>query len=69
MSNLSIHITNGKGAKERTVYMDELAKTHLLKYLDNRDQNLGVFLFYNKNNQPISAGGIRYILKAIAKRA
>lgn len=67
-NSLSVHVKHGKGAKERTVYMSDLARTHLQNYLLNR----GVFgncLFYNKKKERLNAGGIRHILNEIAKRA
>ena len=67
-NNLSIHVTNGKGAKERTVYMNDLAKTHLNNYL--MEQNvIGSTIFMNKKKKPLNPGGVRYILNTIAKRA
>ena len=67
-NNLSIHVTNGKGAKERTVYMNDLAKTHLNNYLMEQDV-IGSTIFMNKKKQSLNPGGVRYILNAIAKRA
>ena len=66
--NLSIHITHGKGDKERTTYMTDLAKTYLEKYINERCEN-GDCLFYNKDHQPIQISGVRYILGRIGKRA
>lgn len=67
-NNLSIHVTNGKGAKERTVYMNDLAKTHLNNYLMEQDV-IGSTIFMNKKKKPLNPGGVRYILNTIAKRA
>lgn len=35
-ANMSIHVRKGKGAKERTVYMNDLTRTHLQTYLMER---------------------------------
>ena len=66
--NLSVHVTNGKGAKERTTYMTELAKTHLISYIEQRKED-GDCLFYNKNHEQLCLSGVRYILSVIAKRS
>lgn len=68
LNTKSVHVKHGKGSKERTVYMNDLARTHLQNYLLNR----GVFgncLFYNKKKERLNPGGIRHILNEIAKRA
>lgn len=67
-NKLSIHITNGKGGKQRTVYINKVALSHLQKYLANRG-DLGNYLFYNKKRDQLGVCGIRYILNEIAKRA
>lgn len=64
----SIQVRCGKGGKARTTYMSELAKKHLLAYLMNR-KPFGDYLFYNKKKEQLNVGGVRYILKAIGKRA
>lgn len=66
--NLSVHVRNGKGAKERTTYLNEVAAVHLHKYLEERNEN-GDALLYNCRHEPMNPGGIRYVLKVIAKRA
>lgn len=65
---MAIKVRNGKGSKQRTVYMNELAKKHLCNYLENRSVN-GQYLFYNKQSQPLNAGGVRHILKVLEKRS
>lgn len=67
-NDLSIHVTKGKGSKERTVYMNELARTHLQTYLAERGY-FGGALFYNKRKENLNPGGVRHILNEIAKRA
>ena len=66
--NMSIHVRKGKGAKERTVYMSDLARTHLQTYLMERGI-LGNCLFANKKKDPINPGGVRHILKTVGDRA
>lgn len=66
--NMSIHVRKGKGAKERTVYMNDLARTHLQTYLMERG-NLGNSLFININKEPLNPGGVRHILKTLGERA
>ena len=67
-NNLSIHVTKGKGDKERTVYMSDLAKKHIVKYVENRGID-GEYLFYNVKKCQLNAGGVRHILNEIGKRA
>ncbi len=65
---LTVIVREGKGAKQRTVYINELASKHLIEYLSTRNIN-GEFLLYNKWKKPINAGGIRHILNQIGERA
>lgn len=65
---LTIKVREGKGSKQRTVYINELANKHLVEYLTNRNVN-GEYVFYNKKKQPLNAGGVRHILKTIEKKA
>lgn len=65
---LSIHIRNGKGAKERTVYMTDLARQHLQAYLMSR-KAIDNAVFLNVKSEPIHPGGVRHDLHEIAKRA
>lgn len=65
---LSVHVVHGKGNKERLTYTTAVAMKHLLAYLHSRKED-GDTLFYNKNHEPISTDGIRYILNTIANRA
>ena len=67
-NTLTVHVKHGKGAKERTVYMNDLAKTHLQSYLLNRKM-VGPYLFSNKKKERLNAGGIRHILNELGKRA
>lgn len=64
----TITVREGKGSKQRTVYLNELATKHLVAYLSSRNVN-GNYLFYNKQKEPLNAGGVRHILKGIEKRA
>ena len=65
---LSVHVRNGKGAKERTVYMTDLARQHLQEYLMNRKE-LSNHVFLNRANKPLAAGGVRHILNELGERA
>lgn len=68
IQTLTVHVKHGKGGKERTTYINEVAKEHLTKYIDNREEK-GTHLFYNGWHRQLSSDGIRYILKQIGKRA
>ena len=65
---LSIKVREGKGSKQRTVFMNELAKKHVIDYLTDRGIS-GEYLFYNKKKEPLNPGGVRFILKTIEERA
>lgn len=65
---LSVIVKEGKGSKQRTVYINELASKHLVEYLTARNVN-GDYLFYNKKKQPLNPGGVRHLLKTIEARA
>ena len=67
-NDMSIHVKNGKGSKERTVYMNDLARTHLQTYLTDRKQ-ISRELFLNKKKEGMNPGGVRHILNEIGKRA
>lgn len=65
---LTITVREGKGSKQRTVYINELAGKHLVDYLTSRNIS-GDYLFYNKKKEPLNPGGVRFILKEIENRA
>ena len=67
-NTLTVIVKEGKGAKQRRVYINELASKHLVDYLSSRNIN-GDYLFYNKWRKPLNAGGVRHILNQIAERA
>lgn len=61
-----IRIRNGKGGKERYTYMNDLAKEHLIKYLDGR--NIGP-LFITRSGKRYEPGGVRFVLRTLGKKA
>ena len=65
---MSIHVKKGKGSKERTVYMNDLARTHLQTYLADRG-SADRRLFINKKKDALNPGGVRHILNVIGERA
>lgn len=65
---LSVIVREGKGAKQRTVYINDLASKHLVEYLTTRNVT-GDYLFYNKKKEPLNPGGVRFLLKEIEERA
>ena len=66
--SLSVHVRYGKGNKERLTFINNVAKTHLQKYLLARKETITA-LFCNGKHDPLNAGGVRYILKEIEKRS
>lgn len=65
---LSIKVREGKGNKQRTVYINELANKHLVEYLTTRGID-GEYIFYNKLRKPLTSQGVRHILKTLESRA
>lgn len=65
---LAVVVREGKGSKQRTVYINDLTSKHLIEYLSKRNV-AGDYLFYNKAKQPLNPGGVRHILKTIEERA
>lgn len=67
-SDLSVHVRNGKGGKERITYTTDVARAHLLKYLSGRP-DVFTGLFMNRNGTKYTTNYIREKLKEIGKRA
>lgn len=64
-----ILIRGEKGGRYRTLYLDEVARYHLKKYLDQRtDDNAALFVACKKPFGRLHTSGIRSVLKQIAKR-
>lgn len=61
-------VVHGKGNKERTVYLDEVAGMFLRQYLaQRRDENPALFItIYGERIEP---GGVRDMLRKVARRA
>jgi len=68
LTDMSVHVRNGKGKKERVTYIDDVARSHLKKYLALRDDN-HVALFVGQRGIRLKSDGIRIRLKKIAARA
>lgn len=66
-SDMSVRVTHGKGNKERTTYMSELAKIHLIKYLETRHDQKNI-LFVSRTGDALSKRAVRNELKNISKR-
>lgn len=66
--DLEVHVRNGKGGKDRTTYISEVARTHLSKYVKEHGITSGP-LFVNGKHNRLRPGGVRFILNRIAERA
>ena len=61
-------VVRGKGNKERTVYLDDVAGMILGEYLKSRrDQNPALFI--GKRGERLQPGGVRCMLKRLGERA
>lgn len=60
-------VVHGKGNKERTVYLDNVAILYLKRYLDSRTDNVPA-LFIGQRNERLEPGGVRYMLRKIKER-
>ena len=58
----------GKGNKERTVYLTDVAMLHLQTYLNSRTDN-SIALFAGKGTPRLTKGGIETLLKRIGRVA
>lgn len=65
---LTVRVRHGKGGKDRTTFINDVAKLHLQKYLLSREDTCTA-LIVNRDGFRIHTGGIRYVLKEIGKRA
>ena len=66
-NSLSVHIREGKGAKERVSYMTPVCAMHLKAYLLQRSDNNPALFVSDRKNQQLNPSGIRFILKSIEK--
>lgn len=65
---LSVHVKHGKGDKERITYINDVAKSHLQKYLMDRP-DVFTALFVSRYGTKYTTNYIRELLKTIGKRA
>ena len=64
-----ILIRGEKGGRYRTIYLDESARYYLQKYIsERRDSGEALFVGCRAPHNRMQSGGIRAILKTIAKR-
>ena len=61
-------VVHGKGNKERTVYLDEVAGMLLAEYLNGRIDDVPA-LFINKQHDRLNPGGVRAMLNKLAEKA
>ena len=61
-------VVHGKGNKERTVYLDEVAGMILSEYLNGRIDDVPA-LFINKQHDRLNPGGVRAMLNKLAEKA
>ena len=61
-------VVYGKGAKERTVFIDEVTSMVLKRYLDSRTDSSEA-LFVGKGTDRLTDDGFRYILRRLSKKS
>jgi len=61
-------IVHGKGDKERTVYLSNVAVMNLRKYLGSRTDSSPA-LFIGKGSERMTPGGIRFMLKKVENKS
>ena len=61
-------VVHGKGNKERTVYLDEVAGMLLQQYLNERKDDVPA-LFVNRLGDRLKPGGVRMMLNDLAEKA
>lgn len=61
-------VVHGKGNKERTVYLDEVAGMLLQQYLNERKDDVPA-LFVNRLGDRLKPGGVRMMLNELAEKA
>lgn len=66
--NLTFHVKNGKGGKDRITCITEVTATHLQKYLNERT-DVCESLFVTRFGKNYSTNGFRFLLNQIAGRA
>lgn len=64
----SVHVRCGKGGKGRITYTSDVALRHLQEYWLARKDD-GEMAFYNGHHEPLNAGGVRFLLRKLGKRA
>ena len=65
-----VTILGEKGGRYRVIYLDEVARYHLRKYLESRkDDNEALFVWERSPHNRLNKTGIRASLKTIAGRA
>ena len=63
-------IVFGKGAKERTVYLNDRTNMYMKEYLDSRmDDNEALFVSLKSPHKRLSKTGIEYLIRRAGKRA
>lgn len=66
--SLEILIRDGKGGKQRKVYINEVAAHHIKIYLEERKDD-DLYMFASRKHCRITPTGIRFILKTVEKES
>ena len=64
----TVRVINGKGGKDRTTYINDVAAHYLEIYLREREET-GSALFYGNKGEPISSNGIWRVLNDLGETA
>jgi len=69
MNTGTILVRNGKGGKQRTVRIGNLAQKALWRYVNIHRRNTSKTLFVDRTGQPLSVNGAKIIIKRLGKKA
>lgn len=68
LDNLTVRVRNGKGGKDRTVFISPVCKKHLVTYLNNKKQPSRYLFSKDYDQTNYTPGGIRGILRKMSKQ-
>lgn len=65
--SMTISVKSGKGNKDRTTFINPVAKKHLVAYMES-NKHKSEYVFTTRESKQYTPSGIRYLTKTLAKR-